>query len=214
MTSRTNSGFTLMEMMLVLAILVIAGAIVLPAMRGPMDDLRLREAGELVRAQWDRGRVKAMKTGCIYVFRYELGGDAFSLQPWQGDTSSGTAQDQTQATPAATAVTPTDDLAPNRHLGIRGAKLPSGIKFYTGTTEMDARSAQVTQDTGGSQAGDTAAGGWSQPIVFYPDGTSSQARVVLTNERFFVQLQLRGLTGTALGSDLLTEQELTPATSR
>jgi hypothetical protein len=37
---------------------------------------------------------------------------------------------------------------------------------------------------------------------------------VLTNERFFVQLQLRGLTGTALGSDLLTEQELTPATSR
>ena len=47
-------------------------------------------------------------------------------------------------------------------------------------------------------------------IVFYPDGTTTDASLVLTNERFFVELRLRGLTGQSQASDLLSQQEIKP----
>jgi Arc/MetJ family transcription regulator len=46
--------------------------------------------------------------------------------------------------------------------------------------------------------------------VFYPDGTATDARLVLTNERAFVELQLRGLTGFSRASELLAQEELAP----
>ena len=54
-------------------------------------------------------------------------------------------------------------------------------------------------------------GGAADPILFYPDGTSATARIVLGNSRnHFVVVELRGLTGIARSSDLLTAEELPP----
>ena len=51
---------------------------------------------------------------------------------------------------------------------------------------------------------------WSPPILFYPDGSASQAQLRLTNSttQRFVQLRLRGLTGIAYVSDILVAAEL------
>jgi len=55
------------------------------------------------------------------------------------------------------------------------------------------------------------AAGRSTPILFYPDGTTSTARLLLRNEYDrSIELSLRGLTGVARVGELKTvaEQEL------
>jgi Tfp pilus assembly protein FimT len=191
-----------MEMMLVLAVLVGVAAMVWPALQGPLDDQRLLKSAELIRAQWTKARVTAMKNGRLYVFRYVTASDEYSVEPWsgEGDTveASNTATtDQSAALPRAT-----DE---KRHpLGVAGQRLPEGIQFYSGETQMDARSAEVTAE--GSTASSSA--GLPPPIVFYPDGSTSDARLLLTNERCFVQVTLRGLTGLVRVSELLSSEEL------
>ncbi|MCH5374493.1 MAG: hypothetical protein JJ992_10980 [Planctomycetes bacterium] len=125
------------------------------------------------------------------------------MQPWVGDADllEASADDVMQATPRQ--MQPRDQL---NQLGISGVTLPPGVIFYGGTSETDARGAEAAN----SQASGGAGLGGTQTIVFYPDGSSSEARVILTNERFFVQVKLRGLTGLTQGSDLLVAEELTP----
>jgi prepilin-type N-terminal cleavage/methylation domain-containing protein len=206
-------GFTLMEMILVLAIVVALGALVVPALQGTMDDQRLLKAAELIRAQWAQARVKAMNTGQIHVYRYEAGSGNYAIEPWQGDA------DATEASTSTTTATSTDspssvsntasaDARTAEALGVPGRLLPSGITFYSGTSASDSRSAAVEQ-TPGTASSPTAAN-QSRPIVFYPDGTATDARLVLTNERAFVEVQLRGLTGFSRASELLAQEELTP----
>jgi hypothetical protein len=98
----------------------------------------------------------------------------------------------------------------NNPLGIAGLKLPPGIKFFSGEATADSRSLEVTANATGIDSGSglDSGTGLSQPIIFYPDGSTTDARLILTNERFFVQLYLRGLTGLSRGSDLLVADEL------
>ena len=49
----------LADKFLVLAILVVVGAVVVPALHGPLQDQRLRKGAELIRAQWAKTRVAA-----------------------------------------------------------------------------------------------------------------------------------------------------------
>ena len=49
-------------------------------------------------------------------------------------------------------------------------------------------------------------GSWSTPILFYPDGTTSDASLVLTGSRgTSIRVTLRGLTGVASVTDPATE---------
>lgn len=211
MTSRIGSprrhGYTLMEMLLVVAIMVTVAAMVLPALYGPMQDQRLRKAADLIRAEWATTRLTAMKTGRIQLFRYDVGANTYALEAWQGDSDDTDPQVPATAasTPRMTARQEGDKTADPAALD--AGKLPTDITFFQGQTTSDARSAQV-DGTASSQTGSSS--GESQMIVFYPDGTTTDATLTLTNERCFVQLKLRGLTGQSQASDLLSQQELQP----
>jgi hypothetical protein len=76
--------------------------------------------------------------------------------------------------------------------------LPSGVIFASG--EVSA-SSQVLATLG------TANGGtWSSPVLFHPDGTSSDATVVLSNESGqTIRVTLRGLTGGSNVGDVSSE---------
>jgi Tfp pilus assembly protein FimT len=202
-----------MEMMLVLAIVVALAALVVPALQGTMDDQRLLKAAELIRAQWARARVTAMNTGQICVFRYESGSSNYSVEPWQGaadateaSTSAPTGSNSTSSSPASTSATADERTA--EALGVPGRLLPTGITFYSGDSASDSRSTAVEQSS--ATASSPTSASQSRPIVFYPDGTATDARLVLTNERAFVELQLRGLTGFSRASELLAQEELAP----
>jgi hypothetical protein len=74
-------------------------------------------------------------------------------------------------------------------------RLPSGVIF----AHSDVSSSNQLTATMGS-AGD---GPWSAPIIFRPDGTTSDASVLLTNEPGqTVRVTLRGLTGTSIASEV------------
>ena len=198
-------GFTLMEMMLVLAILVAVVAMALPALRGPMEDQRLLKSADLIRAQWTRAKATAMRTGRIHVFRYQVATDLYVVEPWYGEADylEASSDSSTMAAPSGQlTVAPGEDV--NLPLGVSGARLPTGMMFYSGETEMDARSSQVGEQTGMPTAGADSA----PPVVFYPDGSTSDAKVVLTNERFFVEVRIRGLTGMVRVSGLKVAEEL------
>ena len=196
-------GVTLIEMILVLAVLVAIAAMAWPAMKGPLDDQRLRKAADIIRAQWIHARVAAMKTGRVHVFRYQIGGDIYAVQPWYAETDAVEASSD----PATATTAPVLNAGnQNSPLGVTGARLPPGITFYSGETLADARTRELNTDA----AGTTMGSAWCQPIVFYPDGSTSDSRLVLTNQRCFVELTLRGLTGFSRGSDLLSIEELSP----
>jgi Tfp pilus assembly protein FimT len=171
----------MLEMILVLALLVAVGAMVLPAMQGPMSDQRLRKAADLIRAQWTRARVRAMQSGQVHVFRYDVASDRYLVELWQGEfeTDASAMAAQHQQSPWTSE---TDDS--DQPLGIDGQQLPSGITFFTGETTLDRRALQIGEMSSGNGTDD----GGPPPIVFYPDGTTTDARIVLTNERFFVEV--------------------------
>ena len=76
---RSRSGLTLLELLLVLALLVIIASMSLPAMSGPMENERLRKSGDLVRAEFASARVRAMRSGRIQVFQYSLASGDYRL---------------------------------------------------------------------------------------------------------------------------------------
>ena len=197
----SRRALSLLEMMLVLAVLVAVGAMVLPALHGPLEDQRLLKSADLIRAQWTKARVTAMKNGRMYVFRYVTATDQYAIEPWSGEVDATEASQE--ALTGQTLPLPQATTEKRHMLGVAGQRLPDGVQFFMGETQADNRLAQTAADTAAPAAENAVS-----PIVFYPDGSTSDARLVLTNERFFVEITLRGLTGMVRVSELLSSEEL------
>lgn len=78
---RIRSGFTLLELMLVMVILVIAASLSLPAMEAMMADGRLKAARDMVRARWADIRGLAMREGRPYKFSIIQQTGKFRIEP-------------------------------------------------------------------------------------------------------------------------------------
>jgi len=189
-----------MEMLLVLAILVITAALSAPALRGVMRNAELTSAAEKVRTEWTRGHVLAMKTGRIHVFRYEPSGRKYKTEPWLADddalesaTGEGTAR-LAQPAPATATMPSQSDPTGGKN------QLPEGTKFIEGDLASDNRTTAI--ENGLAQMASDG-GDWSRPILFFPDGSSSDAYVVVGNDRQVGRkVELRGLTGVVKVSDI------------
>jgi prepilin-type N-terminal cleavage/methylation domain-containing protein len=186
MASRArHHGFTLVEVMLVLALLVVIGAIASPLLEGTFARASLQNGGDLVRAAWSRARLAAMESGQTHVFRCELKGPRYVITTL--DAFSSGAGD-----PA-----PGDDKRRDASDLIRLSedRLPDGVVFAT--CHM-AASSQVEATLGA-----TPAGSWSPPILFHTDGTTTDATVLLANDQLqTVRVTLRGLTGISNASEV------------
>ena len=192
-----RKGFTLLELTLVMAILVAVAAIATPVALGIWDGHRLIKTGDEVRAIWNRARVSAMRSGQIQVFRYLSLTNEYVVDAFQSDDAyleSSTLQADPMASMAPTA---TRTLSSER------------VKFFSLSAQSDLRSVRVEEQLQTQGMGQQPGGALSDAIFFYPDGTSSTARLVLGNdEEQFVVVQLRGLTGLAEVSSLLSFEEL------
>src|SRR5271166_2762958 len=89
-------AFTLIEVLLVMALMVIISAVAWMALQGPLARQRLRAAADAVRTAWVEARVGAMKTGHTFAFRYRVHGDRYHLA----------AQDDAAAADSSAAVRP------------------------------------------------------------------------------------------------------------
>jgi prepilin-type N-terminal cleavage/methylation domain-containing protein len=76
-----RSGFTLLELMLVLAIIAAIGAITFPAFSNVFERQRLQASAEKIRLELDRARLLAMRTGQAQMFECAIGQGKFSVHP-------------------------------------------------------------------------------------------------------------------------------------
>jgi hypothetical protein len=165
---------------LVLALLVVLGAISAPLLGGSFARAKLQGAGDLVRAAWSRARLAAMESGQAYVFRFQPNGNEYQIVTL---ADLGTA-----AAEALPVVDTTIEQKPEDILRLPENRLPEGVIFAAG--EVSA-SSQVLAIVGNSNGGS-----WSSPILFHPNGTTSDATLVLANDaQQTIRVTLRGLTG-------------------
>jgi len=181
-------GLTLLELILVLALVGAFLAISWPAVEGPLQSVRLRRAADKVRAAWMEARLSAMTRGEMFAFYYEADGGRYWIAPlFDANGAAVSATAQAAAGPSA------NDLSTSEN------QLPEGTFFVT------ARVAQVDADRGAPAS--LLPVGAQQPLIcFCPDGTSADASVTL-GDRYdrMLTVFLRGLTGAT------TVGEITPA---
>jgi prepilin-type N-terminal cleavage/methylation domain-containing protein len=202
-----HSGMTLVELLVVLALLVVIGSIVVPVFTGSFASVRLRRAGDQVLTRWSQARARAIETGEAYQFRFTPETGAYRVEPWMAVMEVGVGA--SRAAPSATAAS-TNDAASltNDDSAVQSRSLPEKITFHGGELAVEDALSRERQVASMKSAGDEL----STPILFFPDGTTSEASVVLANDRNqFVRLTLRGLTGVGRATEILSREELQKA---
>jgi Tfp pilus assembly protein FimT len=171
----------------VIALLIVIGSISLPLMGGTMNRRALMSGAGLLQAGWTRARLAAMQSGQTYVVRYEPKGSRFQVVSLD-QLALPESQELPQEDPDAEHST--YDI-----LRLFKTRLPDGVIF--GRADV-ANSNQLTATMGSASDGP-----WSAPILFRPDGTTSDASVLLVNEPGqTVRVTLRGLTGTSVAGEV------------
>ena len=164
---------------MVVAIMVVMAALAVPAIQRTFSNQTLRKGADRVRVAMGQARVRAIKHGEEYAVFISPGRSWFNVAPFASyQAQESLASSREQIAERRQQSDYEDDL------------LPRGVRFVLGETATDARSADAFDSV--------EPGGGVRAILFYPDGTSQDARVVLQNEKQqFAEVQLRGLTGVA-----------------
>jgi type II secretory pathway pseudopilin PulG len=186
-------ALTLVEVLLVLALLVVAGAVTAPIMVGSIGRARLIHGGDLLRAAWAKARMTAMQAGDTYAFRFEPKGGRYQIALVSAISApGGTDVNSLPAEPATG-----DEYSDSDILRLSRDRLPEGVIFDSARLATDAQSGAPTPSTGD----------WSAPILFYPDGATADAVVLLANSRGLkLRVTLRGLTGVSRVSEVENSQ--------
>ena len=165
-----------------------------------MANHRLRKAADVVRVEWSRARVKAMSTGQTQVFRYAPESDRYLVESRAGiEFVSDDLGDASYADGGSQS---------GEAIGSSEKTLPEKITFVSGETEHEARAEVLALD---SQEISSTGCTWSDPILFYPDGTTSTATIQLKNEHDrTIEVFLRGLTGLASSGEVRSAEEYVP----
>jgi prepilin-type N-terminal cleavage/methylation domain-containing protein len=187
-------GFSLLELVLVLALVVIVGSLAAPAAVKGFSSTRLRRAGDQVLAALADCRRTAVATGLPQEFRFQADGGQYQYGPWSQVAVSSEAtpgSDSEVALPASTQL-----------------RLPDEIVFGDGRVLLEVAETDDLQVASTRDDRDA----WSRPVVFRPDGGSTHASLVLSNDNEqHLRITIRGLTGLARASDVLSRDELEEA---
>jgi type II secretory pathway pseudopilin PulG len=185
--ARPRPALTLVEVMLVLALLVVVGAVTAPIMAGSIDRARLIHGGDLLRAAWSKARLSAMQAGETYAFRFEPKGSRFQIALVSAISAAGA--NDVNSFPAEP--TSGDDYSDSDVLRLSRDRLPEGVIFDSAQLESDSQKGAMP-----------TTGDWSAPILFYADGTTADAILLLANSRGLqLRVTLRGITGISSVAD-------------
>ena len=199
--SQLRGGFSLVELLIVMAVLAAVAELVLPSMRGPLDKSRLTGAAKDLQASLAKARSLAIREGLHVVFRYEISGDRYIIERAPDvlnalitvleDPSGATTTPSGLATESAEApAQPIDETSASSStsLTLREGQLPVGVTFAEPVVS-------------GSIPSDPSATGlkrWSDPIRFEPSGRTQDVTIRVAGQRdFVVDVTLRGLTAMA-----------------
>ncbi len=179
---------TLIEVLLVLALLVVLASMTWPALDRPMANQRLRKAADRVRTAWTRARIDAMSTGQTLLFRCTLESNQYTIQSQTGPES-------VEFISSSTDGQFNESESPSEEpLSTKTRTLPEDVQFVDGVVAFDTRAAILTE--GNDTMTSEIEGQSLNPVFFFPDGTTSTATLILENKyQRRIELSLRGLTG-------------------
>jgi type II secretion system protein H len=200
-------GFTLLELMIVLAILAMLIAMVWPSLRRPVMRSVAQQAARQLVKDLARARMAAIDSGQIVALRFELGGTRYVVQLAEslGDSEE-TAPEITaehDAGNAAVPDTPADfgfEAQLDEDVVFRDPSETDQNEFPTGSAlgEMLEDERKETEKVKPLIDNEKAEQAFSTPVFFYPTGRAENAAFVLQGpDGYRVTVKLRGLTGAA-----------------
>lgn len=166
--TRARTGFTLLELVLVMLIILIASALAVPAIDALMADGRVKAARDMVRARWADIRGRAMQEGRPYKFSIMDQTGKFKIEPED-----------------ITAASDTDDPP----LIFEG-ELPPEVLFSKDQSGVGAGG-------GGASGAPASASDYETLVVYLADGTARDDVQVMFGKAGVkpLGLKLRALTG-------------------
>jgi len=190
----SRSGFTLFELMIVLAILVAVTAMAAPPMMERVRSGRVQEAAENVREVLAAARTYAIDTGVDYHFRFEVGGNHIVAIPAEQDASIGNSYDSDSET---------------AEFLYRSGELPETIFLRNSFGDTSGSESLKGQAFGNLEnAGNLASKTWSMPILFRFDGSAEDKTFrVMDEEQRSCDVSVRGLTGAITTSGVFIMEE-------
>ena len=192
-----RSAVTLLEIMLVLVILVLIGATAWPSIERSFADQRLRDAADMVRAEWQHARAEAMASGVAYQFCYEPKQRIYWIEP-RDDVEEKTSADSGQSMPEGKEAS-RSELPEN--VTFANGKVAAGPVEGTSSETMPGMECAVTQslETGEEDA----------PVVFFSDGTCNSAEITLQNEHErSITVTIHGLTAIPVVGEVCSAEEV------
>ena len=206
----SRGAFTLLELLLTLAVLAAIAAVTIPQLSGVLGDSRLTRSAEQLRVEMTRLRVRAMREGRTFILEAAPGTGELRIRPFM-TVADATESMSPSLAPSAllsgakqdiAAVPIVEPVEPKR------IELPEGVVIADVQVASAIRGAMIEQQLAGGPMGGgpmgsgppggSPIGGGGRPILFYPDGSSSTAVVTLRHEKMgAIRVRLRGITADA-----------------
>jgi len=179
---RSRSAYTLFELLLVMAILVVLAAVSYPSLDSMFATHKAAAAADQVRAAWAEARSHAVDEGRAYRFAIVPNKGNFRVAPDGGDFWSG------NGPPVA------DD--PTNAPFILEETLPKGV-IFTSLESAQSGSGPPSGDTTALPSGSIDPATWSSVATFLPDGSTLDNVDIVFQTRGARPLgvSLRALTG-------------------
>ena len=194
-------GFSVLELLIVLAVLTTVTAFVLPALHGPLNRSRLRSAAVDVQSAWSKARSFAIRKGMPMNFRCELSGRHWRVE-CDADGREGRSRlgAEVRSGPRAEHDNSISrqkfDSSRDGSLVHEGS-LPDGIKFsdFRLSGQTGGRSGEADERDYDKRQPMATDPQWSLPLTFRPDGRSHNAQLCIAGEDgLVIHLSIRGLT--------------------
>jgi prepilin-type N-terminal cleavage/methylation domain-containing protein len=193
-------GYTITEMIVGLAVLGTLLALAVPAVLKPLAREELHDAAKQVQQSLAQARQEAIETGQAHEFRFEPGGRRFEVAPRDtAPTPSSRGLGGMELASADFADRGAHARDWDRAMAVQPEpvqdELPAGATF---SKIAEGPVGDEAEKPNAAAEAEHAAGDWSPPIVFYPNGRASNARIRLMGQGDeHVDIVLRGLTGDA-----------------
>jgi prepilin-type N-terminal cleavage/methylation domain-containing protein len=173
-------GYTLLELMLVLAIIVVMAAIAYPSATAMYGHLRLSQAADAVREAWAEARAHAIDEGRPYRFAIIPNQGNYRVAPDSPEFWGSSSQEQ----PSADAINPPFYI---------NKALPKGLRF----SAPEAPAGGQTEGESSIPKENISPDMWSSRTVFLPDGTARQDVEIVfgASGTMGIIMRLRALTG-------------------
>jgi len=181
---RSRQGFTLFEMILVLALIVLLSAALYPNLEAMYGDSKVTASGDKIRAAWAEAQAHAMNEGRPY---------RFAVRPFTGDFR--VAPDVSDFWSGGSGAP--DGSDPANPILVKEETLEKGVRFAAPETTSNGTMDPGNNSPQTAASNNSDSGTWSTVVTFLPDGTAREDATIVINARGArpLELRIRGLTG-------------------